>query len=450
MNSTPAHITSSSITPKTDDQRNALDALRTFLSGDEPMFSLKGYAGTGKSTIAFAIAQEYMARGKQVAFTAPTNKAVRVGSKIAASRHLTGMQFATIHSFLGLALVKKNGEKVLTQKGTSSAAFTPLTYLDECSMVSEELWDWTTRSFNRHSKLILMGDPAQLYPVGEGRSPTFSKDIPGVTLKQVVRQAEGSPLMDYITSIRRSVTQRTEGYKGYKPTNIPKGQDQVQASSRTEALKYATTMLDAFEFEPDSFRIVAWRNEMVDNYNHHLRRKRHGANAPTFVPGERLIAREPILAPDKKTVLVQTSTEFVVLGVRTGEYGHYKAWALTVQVEGSDTPITIYTVHDDDKHRFDNETKRLKAAAIRQPFLWRTYYDHLETFAQVRPCYALTVHNSQGSTFEKVIIDGVDLAGRLYCQNGETKTKAFKEHNRLWYVGASRASTKLVVVTTIG
>lgn len=58
-----------------------------------------------------------------------------------------------------------------------------------------------------------------------------------------------------------------------------------------------------------------------------------------------------------------------------------------------------------------------------------------------RPCFALTIHNSQGSTFEEVGIDGNDLRKRLE----ESTRSNIREYNRLFYVAASRAKKRVLV-----
>ncbi|XWK88761.1 MAG: hypothetical protein U7127_01485 [Phormidium sp.] len=79
--------------------------------------------------------------------------------------------------------------------------------------------------------------------------------------------------------------------------------------------------------------------------------------------------------------------------------------------------------------------------------MWRKYYwfkDDL--FAEVDNCFALTVHNSQGSTFDEVGIDGDDLFTRLLVGNDESRKQKLKEYHRLWYVSGSRCKKRLLFV----
>src|SRR4028118_370617 len=67
-------------------QQQTLDKLRTFASSTESFFLLCGYAGTGKSTLIFLLIKELLAQSKRIVLTAPTNKAVGILRKMAASQ----------------------------------------------------------------------------------------------------------------------------------------------------------------------------------------------------------------------------------------------------------------------------------------------------------------------------------------------------------------------------
>jgi ATP-dependent exoDNAse (exonuclease V) alpha subunit len=223
-------LTLCGIEPRNEQQRQALELGQNFFNTNDPnrrIFKTTGYAGSGKSTIAFALAADQLHQGKQIAFTAPTHKALNVGRKIAANRGLTNIHFHTIHSLLGLSMTKVEGQKQLQATGTNSTFLYDTVWLDECSMVGQGLWGFVqhsfggeTRSLHHSTKLMLMGDPAQLYPVGEGKSPTFSNTLEGINLTEVVRQRQGSPLLDFVTQARRAVTRKAENYRPFRPRGL--------------------------------------------------------------------------------------------------------------------------------------------------------------------------------------------------------------------------------------
>jgi len=217
---------------------------------------------------------------------------------------------------------------------------------------------------------------------------------------------------------------------------------------RSSLLQYACKQTARhFAQDPDRLRILCWTNKQVDYYNQQIRQHRYGKAAPRFVVNERLIARDPIYAPDGKTCLVQTSTEFTVRETHEDRYANYRAWRLVIELDDG-SQKQIYALHEDDQSRFDQDAAPLLSSAKRSPFLWRRYYQHLETFANVRPCFALTVHNSQGSTFREVGIDGTDLSKRLTLDRKDSaadRRAKVKEYNRLWYVSASRAQERVLI-----
>jgi hypothetical protein len=436
------------IEPKNQQQADAIREGTKFLNNTEQLtWGLYGYAGTGKTTLAVSLIQAALASGKHVSICAPTHKALNVlDQKTGHTLHK-----ATIQSFLGLTLVKRKGEITLEQSGISSAIHYNLVVLDEVSWIGKDLWDIVKVKFNQaQTKLITLGDKAQLFPVGEGLSPVF-REVDGVTLTELVRQQEGRPLAEAVQRARKFVTQKNNNYKPYRfklPSQVNSGgEDQVIAANETEAMKLIYKYYEDIDFrkEPDKVRILAWRNRTVDYYNALIRKRFYGPRAPKFIEGERLIARDPVFAPNGKEVLIQTSTDFVVTKPpKETNYGHYKTWELTVLPEGEKWEKVIYALHEDDEARFNNEAEKLKTEAMEKHWLWQNYYNHLETYANIRPCYALTVHNSQGSTFETVVIDGIDLARRLEIRTNPLNAK--QEYNRLWYVAMSRASKRLAVI----
>jgi hypothetical protein len=137
------------------------------------------------------------------------------------------------------------------------------------------LWKWIERNFERtffnHRKLILMGDPAQLNPVGEKKSPAFSITNKAV-LTQVVRQAGESPVLDFITECRSFVNNKTDiflPHSKYKKGDKSNGAFKVKSET---LLQYAVKTIDReFGQNPDRFRILCWTNKRVNYYNQLIR-----------------------------------------------------------------------------------------------------------------------------------------------------------------------------------
>ena len=171
-------------------QEGAIKAVRAWLADPNgpQVFYLAGYAGTGKTTIAKKLAED---AGK-VVFAAFTGKAALV----LRGKGCNGA--STIHSLIYKAEEDDRGITVFKlNRRDSEAATADLIVIDEVSMVGEELGR-DLLSFGR--KVLVLGDPAQLPPVGgEG---FFTARKPDWMLTEVHRQAAESPVLRLATTVR--------------------------------------------------------------------------------------------------------------------------------------------------------------------------------------------------------------------------------------------------------
>src|SRR5918998_2783191 len=170
-------------------QDAALKAVSDWLRrGDQPVFRLFGYAGTGKTTLARHIAEGVEG---EVAFGAYTGKAALV------MRSNGCADASTIQSMIYRSREgDENGPQFVLNR-SSSAAKADLIIIDECSTVDEELGR-DLLSFGR--PVLVLGDPAQLPPVKGGGYFTASE--PDVMLTEVHRQAPDNPIVRLSMQVR--------------------------------------------------------------------------------------------------------------------------------------------------------------------------------------------------------------------------------------------------------
>ena len=172
----------------TKSQALALEKLKEFVNSNKKYFRLSGYAGTGKS---FTIAQFMQWLQKQkINFVAgsPTNKAVKNLIKLASENEIS-IEAHTVAQLLGQQpeLNETTGkEEFLT--GDSKIGDYDLVILDEFSMISEANFKDIDYEVNhKNTKVIFVGDPAQLPPVGE-KYPIVAKfPMVEANLDEVVR-----------------------------------------------------------------------------------------------------------------------------------------------------------------------------------------------------------------------------------------------------------------------
>ncbi|XHE14418.1 AAA family ATPase [Agrobacterium deltaense] len=171
-------------------QEGAMKAVNAWLADAHgpQVFYLAGYAGTGKTTIAKQLAQD---AGK-VVFAAFTGKAALV------LRSKGCGDASTIHALIYKPQEDDDGiTKFKLNRHDSAAKTADLIVIDEVSMVDEKLGK-DLLSFGR--KVLVLGDPAQLPPVGgEG---FFTAREPDYMLTEVHRQAAESPVLHLATAVR--------------------------------------------------------------------------------------------------------------------------------------------------------------------------------------------------------------------------------------------------------
>lgn len=127
---------------------------------------------------------------------------------------ITGLPVATIHSALSL--------RVQTDYSTNKTRLIPaakdpegkLLFIDEASYIDKELLGYIFK-LTKNCKIVFMGDPAQLTPVKSSGTPVFDANFTGAQLSQVVRQAEGNPIVDLSTKFRETV--KTGEFFSFKP-----------------------------------------------------------------------------------------------------------------------------------------------------------------------------------------------------------------------------------------
>ncbi len=169
----------------------------TVATGKRRLYALSGFAGTGKSTIArllLNLLAENFCDRKQITCCAFT------GMAAARIRKLSGFQAYTIHSLLryqGDNKFEFNRDKPLPYK---------VILLDEAGMVNTQIFYRLTQAISPGTIFIMIGDPAQLPPIGAGNVFADILDKPYLahtSLTRIFRQSENSVLVYFANIIRK-------------------------------------------------------------------------------------------------------------------------------------------------------------------------------------------------------------------------------------------------------
>jgi exodeoxyribonuclease-5 len=417
----------------TAEQVAALDALNEFVHSLEKLYLLTGYAGTGKTTLLQIFIQGLREQGdeRKIVLSAFSNKATKVLARMATEWQLD-VDAMTCCTLLGLRPVINedtgNQEFQPDRKQGSQVDRYHLVIVDECSMVNEELWQLLVKAVSNlygRTQLLFVGDPAQLPPVNEPESACFREIIHQSHLTEVVRY--GGAIGVIAEDVRRHLAR----------SHLPRFQTDINRD-RTEGcfvlprqiwekllLKAFTS--HAYQHNPDQVRALAYTNRRVAALNQKIRRAIYGPTALRFVPGERLIAINPCI--DDESIILPTSAECEVLEARRSRDGEWPIWLLSVETEEGDLR-TLRVLHE-------SGASELKLALdnLARDKHWMAFWDLKQHFHDVDYAYSLTIHKSQGSTFQDVFIDVPSMRSN----------RNIVERNQLCYVAITRAAKRLFV-----
>ena len=164
----------------TSDQSEALVLFTSWLDdGKEGMpFLLSGYAGSGKTFLSMRFLKSVEKKNICWTVAAPTHKAVGVLNQSLANQRLKPTWYpSTIHRLLRLKIKRKQDLEICeeTDQTKTSLEQLGLVLIDESSMIDTSLLNSILQcAYPYKTRLVFVGDSAQLPPIGEKSSPVFS------------------------------------------------------------------------------------------------------------------------------------------------------------------------------------------------------------------------------------------------------------------------------------
>lgn len=408
----------------TDDQNKALAAVLKWAKTPSVLGSvnlgyiIKGWAGTGKTTLLKLIAQSL----PDCVLCAPTNKAVKVLKALG-----TGSHCCTIYSLLGLQMEEREDKLQLVKAEHSKVGRYKYVLLDEASMVNSILLPYIKESMST-VRYLFIGDPMQLNPVGEERSPVWDLYESSV-LKEVVRH--DNQILNFATHIRS--VKRLSDIKIKTDHDGQQGVWYVDPNDFERMIGKAALRGDFY----DLAKCLAWRNRTVEEMNRLIRKKQFGLEATKHkcLPEEKIVFTSPVNDDDLK-IYVDDEAEIKRIETSTHpEYPELQVYHLTIQLDDQET--RVMALHEVSDKQYDKLLNNLAQDARRpgEGKLWRKFWGLKNSMVYFKHAYALTVHRSQGSTIPVVYVDAEDIL----CNRNRIEAK------RCFYVAVTRPSQKLII-----
>lgn len=406
------------MTVLTDEQQAALEAFFSFMSNTtESAFVLSGYSGTGKSTLVKELLDRWPDYQKalkllcpkqfqyDIQLTATTNKAAEN------LQYITGRDVSTIHSYLGLRVDVNyaTGATTLVDRNNQRKV-NALVFIDEASYVDSALLGLIFQK-TKNCKIVFIGDPAQLTPVKSTSTPVFLAPFPGAKLTQVVRQAEGNPIIALATKFRETVT------SGDFFSFIPDGVS-ITHMPRQDFNDAVVNEFSRTDWKFRDSKVMGWTNKCAIAYNNAITDSVNGT--PEFQVGDYAVCNKFITLHRRS---IKTDQMVCITDIRTGASEH--------DVDGSyitvDHSITAFFPDSRDAAK-----ARLKRAKAEEDI--NTVASIESTWIDLRAAYSCTINKAQGSTFDRVFIDLTDVSK---CRNSNQLA-------RMLYVAVSRARHQVV------
>lgn len=428
-----------------DQQAAVLNAMDEFLKSDkERVMTLSGYAGTGKTSLMEILAQK---APQHVLFCASTNKAAAV-LKTKVSKY--GYKSTTLNKVFGINVEIKdnavyNAKDLQTILDEGEVQHGDLVIIDEASMINEANYDVINSYAQRlELKIIYIGDPAQLPPVNEDQISKVFRNLDNkvITLTKVERTGDNAILKE-ATAIRNG-----ESFSKSSAFNEEgNGVAFVSKNNKEEIKKIIDYYVKHLKDNPDFFRILAYTNKKVSQYNNYVR-KVLGYHDTIPCEGEPLTGYSnwgykwktktyDIVNSESYTVVKKGTT--VQKSLTVGTQGGKQTYTLRItplvlqNSVGDRVEVPFVDVNDGYNRKIVTQLGHLKQElwAERRKFPYRNknilatlntidrffcisedIMDEKGNILLIKNLdfgYAMTIHKSQGSTFSHVLIDDVDI-----------------------------------------
>lgn len=481
-----------------DQEKATRSCCKFIIDPDKNTFGLYGSAGSGKTTvishfIKYLITNEYV---NKIAVTAPTNQALKVLESKVDIQH-ERICYKTIQSAMGYIKHIDNNNNLTFVRGAKTPNISKLydiVFIDECSMLSKEIFNHIMELKN--CKIIFVGDIAQLPPVNEVNSLTFSVIKDTIIMKAIMRNNFNdviglcNEIRDWVMNVNNKPNiskhiLKTADRKVFAYRHDPK-------LCKISSVWFKTAQKYNEIYKNVSNVILAWTNAQCDEYNNTMREK----SKEEFNKNDLLIftsyyikdikyhsscqvrvirtAQTSVTVPMFSNIIeykdlnnmdiIQNIYNNTIAIINSVIKRTYKVWTLSVtKIITELNIIPDNSIHDiivikntnqhvliDDKDKSSKQIKELLKTYQQyfknNPELLTNIENHVikplwiewnkrfdDPFASVNSAFSITVHKSQGITCYNVFVDGNNI---LRNPNSD-------ESKRCLYTAITRGSNTL-------
>ena len=441
----------------TNEQNDIITDISEFITtiGNRSIYVLKGYAGTGKTTLVSSLVKSLPVVAKRHVLMAPTGRAAKVLAKY------SKRAASTIHRKIYWIRTNKSGNTFITRKENTHT--NTIFFVDEASMISEN----NEKAFGNRSllddlieyvyegldcKLILIGDTAQLPPVHLEVSPALNeeilerksnKQIISRELTEVVRQKENSLILNNATLIREKIAKEDYTFPSIITNNevirINTGEDLQDALESA----YSNNGIN-------NTSVICRSNKRANLYNQQIRTKIRWQENEISSGDMLMVVRNNYFWLDESSKAGFIANGDIIMVTKINEtierYGFRFARASVEMVDypkeknldllllldtlTSESPTISYDQYQKLYKEISKDYKGQKE--INKKIKEDKFFNAL----QIKFAYAITCHKSQGGQWENIFVD-------MGYFTDEMLDKAYL---RWLYTAITRATKKLYLI----
>ena len=469
----------------TPEQKKALDAIFKFIDGPASCFILKGSAGTGKTTLISKIVEGFRKQERPFVILAPTGRAARVvgarTNNVAHTIHSIIYSLSHIEVFEEAESANDPGIRYFFPVKTEDPGET-LFIVDEASMVGDKPSKQDVLRFGSgslltdlieylrlsrkgrpekiDSKIIFIGDSAQLPPVRESLSPAlsptyieknFKLECEEFELKKVLRQESGSKILENANAIRNSIDSGVfnefnlkENAGEIEPVNVGEALSSVTSSHQVNGNNSVLiTLSNARALELNrSVRGRLWDDEQTSLQVSDVLLVNQNSIKDELYNGDLVTVVEVRDKPEVRKVAIKGVSDPVQLFFRQACVGYLTS-------EGSVRRIHCLLLENllDSRERelspieqrallVDFRQRHPKLKPKTSEFKLTLKDDPWFNALRVKYGYAMTCHKAQGGEWETVVVDFSDTRGKYN-----------EEFFRWAYTAVTRTRKKLLTIS---
>lgn len=441
----------------TNEQNDIITDISEFITtiGNRSIYVLKGYAGTGKTTLVSSLVKSLPVVAKRHVLMAPTGRAAKVLAKY------SKRAASTIHRKIYWIRTNKSGNTFITRKENTHT--NTIFFVDEASMISEN----NEKAFGNRSllddlieyvyegldcKLILIGDTAQLPPVHLEVSPALNeeilerksnKQIISRELTEVVRQKENSLILNNATLIREKIAKEDYTFPSIITNNevirINTGEDLQDALESA----YSNNGIN-------NTSVICRSNKRANLYNQQIRTKIRWQENEISSGDMLMVVRNNYFWLDESSKAGFIANGDIIMVTKINEtierYGFRFARASVEMVDypkeknldllllldtlTSESPTISYDQYQKLYKEISKDYKGQKE--INKKIKEDEFFNAL----QIKFAYAITCHKSQGGQWENIFVDMGYFTDQMLD----------KAYLRWLYTAITRATKKLYLI----